>query len=491
MDQTDQLLHFSQSLCRHCRQGVPARVVARDGAVWMHKTCPEHGPQEVRISASAAWYRQTRRFQPKPSRQAEVRRSVDLGCPFDCGPCAAHTVDLAMPVITITSACNLDCPICYVHNKNDGAWHMSVDDFRATLAHIQTAKQAQGQHLDLLNLTGGEPLMHPRFLELAQIAKDLGIHRISACSNGLKLRDENLIRKLKELGVRVALSFDTFDPTVDIAMQGAPLLAAKLRCLDLLDAHGVDVTLIPVMTRGYNDKEIGRILDMAMARPSVRHIEVHTMTYTGQSGVSFDRAGRISADEVLFEMEAQTGWLRATDFVPSPWAHPLCYQIACVLLGDPASGDDGPPVPFTRFLDAQIFYDCLSENLYLEPGPTLERALREAIDRLWAEDPPEAAVILPRLKGLLTKIFPDGESLPAAERLRRAERQVKAIYLHSHMDEETFDMERVAACCDASCYPDGSRYPVCAYNVLYRDKDPAFVKDPAPWGARSGGWRAA
>jgi uncharacterized radical SAM superfamily Fe-S cluster-containing enzyme len=453
----------------------------RDGAAWLQKTCPEHGFQEVMVAASAAWYQRTRRFPLRPPRSTEIKRTVDLGCPFDCGPCTEHQVDLAMPVITITSACNLDCPICYVHNRNDGAWHMSLEDFVKTLGHIQSAK---GRQIDLLNLTGGEPLLHPRFLELARAAKDFGINRISACSNGLKLRDPALVQQLADLGVRVALSFDTFDASVDIAMQGVALLQAKMRCLDLLDRYGVDVTLIPVMTRGYNHTEIGRILQMAMDRRCVRHVEVHMITYTGQSGVSFDRSGRICMDEVLTEIELQTPWLRASDFVPSPWAHPLCYQICFLLLGE-----DGPPIPFTRFLDPQIFYDCLSENLYLEPSPLLEKSLREAIDRLWVEGGPEADQILDRLKRLLQDTFPSDKSMSYEARLRASEKHIKAIYLHSHMDEESMDLERLAACCDASCYPDGSRYPVCAYNVLYREKDPSFVKDPAPWGARSGGWK--
>ena len=43
------------------------------------------------------------------------------------------------------------------------------------------------------------------------------------------------------------------------------------------------------------------------------------------------------------------------------------------------------------------------------------------------------------------------------------------------MDEETFDVERVAQCCDSNCYPDGGTIPVCSYNVLYRDKEHQFM----------------
>ena len=115
-----------------------------------------------------------------------------------------------------------------------------------------------------------------------------GIHRITVCSNGIKLaKDEAFVEKLASYGARIALSFDTFDPHTDKLMQGAHLLDIKLETLRLLDKHGVDCTLIPVMTRGVNEHEVGKILEFGLARPSVRHIEVHTMTFTGQSGTSF------------------------------------------------------------------------------------------------------------------------------------------------------------------------------------------------------------
>mgnify|MGYP000497008099 FL=1 len=181
--------------------------------------------------------------------------------------------------------------------------------------------------------------------------------------------------------------------------------------------------------------------------------------------------------------ETSRGLLRPDDFVPSPCAHPLCYQIAYLLI-DP---DGGPPIPFTRFLPARELYAALSDRLYLEPSPRLEDALVRAIDRLWAEaDDADAEVqrTLRLLRGLV-----DTLALPREQALRASERAVKAIYVHSHMDEETFDVERAIDCCDSNCYADGRTVPVCNYNVLYRDKEARFTAAPARWGARAGGKR--
>jgi tetraether lipid synthase len=483
----DRLLHRTTSLCRACRNAVPADVVATaDGAVWMRKRCDEHGAQAVQLSTSAAWYEATRAIAQHRVGPRVNKRPIELGCPFDCGPCEAHGQKVRLPVVTITSACNLDCPICYVHNKNDDAYHMSRADFARILGHL---RDDHGGELDIVNITGGEPTLHPELLDFIAAAKAEGIHRVTVCSNGLKLvKDEALVAALAALDARVALSFDSFEDDADYALQGAHLVATKLRCLDLLERHGVATTLIPVMTRGVNDHEVGRLIAEGLARTNVRHLEIHTITYTGQGGRSFDRAGRISMLEVLERIEDTTGGLlRVDDFVPSPCAHPLCYQIAYLLV-DP---DGGPPIPFTRFMSRDDLYQALSDRLYMEPTPALEAVMHATIDRLWAEadGDPASERTLALLKQMLLAMFPSDRAITRHQAMAAGERAVKAVYVHSHRDEDTFDVERAMDCCDSNCYADGTTIPVCNSNVLFRDKEPRFNATPAAWNERRGGHR--
>lgn len=474
------VIHQTTSLCRVCKNGVAANVVADEAQhVWLVKVCAEHGEQSVRLSTDAAWYEATRSVTPHLRPLVGTQKEVHKGCPFDCGPCALHQQSIRLPVVTITSRCNLDCPKCYVHNKNESPFDMSLSDFDAVLGHL---KQQHGAELDIINLTGGEPTMHPQFVEFLKLCQRHGVHRVTVCSNGITLaRNEALVQELARYGARVALSFDSFDAHTDMTMNGAHLLELKLKCLRLLEKHNVDTTLIPVMAKGLNDAEIGKVIELGLGMKNVRHIEVHTITYTGQGGTDFPRAGRISMVEVMDAIAATSErQLLREDWVPSPHAHPLCYQVAYLLM--PPEG--GPGVSLARLIGRDAFYECLAERLYLEPSARLESMLRECIDQLWVEGLDSNAATLDLLKRLLSEMFPAEKALTAAESLRVAERYWKAIYIHSHMDEETFDNERIVQCCDSNCYPDGSSIPVCAYNVLYREKEESFMLKPLAWSER-------
>jgi uncharacterized radical SAM superfamily Fe-S cluster-containing enzyme len=160
--------------------------------------------------------------------------------------------------------------------------------------------------------------------------------------------------------------------------------------------------------------------------------------------------------------------------VPSPAAHPLCYLVTYVL-----KLDDERWLPFPRFMPGRELRELLAGMLYLEPTVAMEDKLADVINRLWAGDIDCAdhELVLARLRRLTGSVF--ARDLGAAERLRRAEASAKAIYIHAHMDEETFDTDRIRQCCVGIREPDGTNIPSCAYNTLYRDRDPRFAARPA------------
>jgi uncharacterized radical SAM superfamily Fe-S cluster-containing enzyme len=468
---TDALVHITTSLCAHCKQSLPAELWRSGGRIVLRKRCPVHGPQEALVAGDADWYARTMALGALLTPPGEERRPVAQGCPFDCGPCQVHQQRVHLPIVPITSACNLDCPICYTHNKNEGAYHMSEAELGAILVALRQAAPERR----IINLTGGEPTQHPQFERLVALCRQEGIQRITISTHGLRfLKDEWLLEELARLDARVILSFDSLSEQANAEMLGARLLASKLRVLELLGRYDIDTTLLPVVARGQNDHELGALVALALEREHVRSVELHTMTFTGQGGVGFDRAARLSPSDVLWELERQTaGVLRVSDFVPSPMAHPLCYQCTYLL-----RLDGGAWLPFPRFMEPADLRALLASGLYLEPGPEVELRLGDIINRLWTGEIAcaQAERVLAALKNLVGKVF--AADADPRQRLRRAERQTKAVYVHAHMDEETFDTDRIQQCCVGVRGAGGANIPSCAYNVLYRERDGRFMAEP-------------
>jgi uncharacterized radical SAM superfamily Fe-S cluster-containing enzyme len=474
---------MTKSLCAVCKEAVDAKVVVKDDAVFFDKFCPAHGKQECLVSSSAEWYFDALSFL-SPNAPPANRKPVSRGCPFDCGPCESHQQKVALPVVPITSACNLDCPICYTINKNDGAHQLSPDGLRRILDHLLE----EHDELDIINFTGGEPTLNPHLPEFLAMCREAGIRRLTISTNGLKLLDEAYVRKMAALDARIVLSLDTFRPEVDHALLGANTVAAKLKVLDLLEKHDVATTILPAVAKGLNDAEVGALLELVLTRPHVRSLELHTLTFTGQGGVGFDRSSRITIPDLhALLAQATGGGIAWKDFVPSPLAHPHCYSICYVLMLD-----GGGYVPFARLASRAVLYELLSDSLYIEPRERLEEVFRGILDDLWSEPDrvPESGRVLATIKRLLGELFPEGRApLSVLERQKIAERTTKAIYIHSHMDEESFDVARVMKCCVGVPGEDGSNIPTCSYNVLYREKDGRFA-DPAML-ARMGATRPA
>jgi len=462
---------MTKSLCSTCKRSVDAKILFRDDQVFFNKFCPEHGHQEVMVASSVAWYLDALSFiAPSTPPRGELR-PVQQGCPHDCGPCKSHQQKVYLPVIPITSACNLDCPICYTVNKNEGAHMLSKEHFAAMLRHLNQ----QHDELDIINFTGGEPTMHPEFFDLLRMARDAGVRRLTVSTNGLKLLKEEFVEQLAAVDARVVLSLDTYDSEVDQKMLGANTVRAKLQVLDLLRKHDVTTTILPAIAAGLNDKDVGPLFDEVLGRPNVCSLEMHTLTFTGQGGVGFDRSARITTPDLHRILEKHTGGrLVADDFVPSPLAHPHCYSIAYLLMLD-----GGGFVPYARFMGRARLFELLGDSLYMQPRERVEQVLLDCIDELWSSPDtlPESEAVLATLKRLIRDMFPPGRPLPMEERQKIAERASKAIYIHSHMDEESFDVARVMRCSVGVPEVDGSNIPTCSYNVLYRERDARFA-DP-------------
>ncbi|HEY3355882.1 MAG TPA: radical SAM protein [Polyangia bacterium] len=461
-------LGLTRGMCRECRTTCEARYVADEGGVWLERRCPTHGVGRALVAETLPWYLDAMR-QPGAARPPEHPRPRTTACPGSCGPCAFHGQRCQLPVFSITNACDLRCPICFTYNRPDQRWFMSAADFTRHLDYVLAATGG----VDLVNLTGGEPTTHPDLLALLALARRPGIGRVTVNSNGLRLaREPDLCRALADLGVYVILSLDTLDPATSVRMHGRDITTEKRRALDNLARAGVSTTLLMVLAADVNEGELGAVVDLAMTTDTVRSLTIQTMTYTGQGGGAFTPRRHIPVEGVERRLEEATaGRLARAAFVPLPTAHPLCYGVAYLLVDG-----DGGLCSFTDLLGRPALAAHLADGYLLHPTAALESELRDAIDRLWSEG--RGPALLAALKDLLRRLYPTGETLTVHERQRRAERAVKTVYVHAHMDEDTWEAGRAMRCPDQVPVDAERLVGACNYNLFYRQSDSRFWVAP-------------
>ncbi len=453
-----------QGMCRECRALVPARILEDDSAVYQERLCPKCGTNRARIADGVEWYlnRAATTVRCKPARLPGL--DVREGCPKDCGPCAFHANTGHLPVFSVTNACNLDCPICFTYNRPDRKYFMTREELRSLLDKLI----ARAGPFDLMNITGGEPTMHPQIVELLKECRRPEIGRVTMNSNGLRLAtDEDLCRALADLGAYVILSFDTFQTDRALKIYGKDVLSLKHRALKNLQRFGIGTTMLNVMIRGVNEDEIGQVIELARAHPVVRSVTIQTMTFTGKGGKNFKPRETMPLDGAAKAIESATrGAMREAHFFPHAGAHPLCYSVAYYLK------DNGAYRSLTDFLTVEELRQMLGHGYLLQPEDDGQEVFRAAIDRLWVAG--DDTKLLPSIRGLVERMYPPGKSLTRAARQAVAEESLLAVYIHSHMDEDTLDLARLVACPDQVPDPEGRLIPACAYNLFYRQKDPRF-----------------
>ncbi|NNE20270.1 MAG: radical SAM protein, partial [Myxococcales bacterium] len=156
-------------------------------------------------------------------------------------------------LLELTYACNLDCTFCYNDLARVGQ-PLSLDQYRQLLDDLA--------ELGLLNLTlsGGEPLAHPRFFDIARHARSLGFV-IRLKTNGHAVRHamaERIRNEVDPFIIEVSVhgaSPETHDRQTRVA-GSFERLVANIRTMKSL---GLRVKANSVLTR-WNEHEVEGML---------------------------------------------------------------------------------------------------------------------------------------------------------------------------------------------------------------------------------------
>jgi len=490
------------SLCSRCGAVIPAKIIIEEGAVYLLKRCQEHGEHRELLEEDAEWYLNRGRYE-KPGTRSETQTEIGRGCPHDCGLCPDHEQHTCIGLVEVTDRCDLGCPVCYA---NAGKWgqppilagedsfpngeaqnwrqrkwgqppilagedslpsgeaqNWRQSPFSEGFLDLPTIErmldvylQSESGEAEILQISGGEPTLHPQILDIIRLAKGKGFRFVMLNTNGLRIAEDPAFAKaLHEFygGFEVYLQFDGFTPKAYESLRGRDLSAVKGQAVRNLAEAGVPMTLVTTVHPTANGGELGRIIQFGLDTPFIRGINFQPVARFGRSP---DDAGGVTLTGILHRIERQTkGMVRVSDFIPLP-----CNvdRVAISYL----YREKDTFIPVMRNAKIRDYLPLIKNTLLFDARDILSQTAAGLLKGQY----------LCECLGFLKDFLP---LAPLGKNLRLEDGKVKynientfRLSVTSFIDRYNFELRALKKECVHILTPDLRKIPFSAYNLFYR-----------------------
>ena len=439
------------SICTTCYRRVDAKIVFEGGKVFMLKRCPEHGFERVLMADDIDYYRRCREvFIKPPEMPAHYNTPVKYGCPYDCGLCPDHEQHSCLSLIEICDACNLSCPICYAESGPHRTTYRTMEEIEAMLDAV-VSNEIQP---DIVQISGGEPTIHPEFFAVLDAAKRRPIKHLMVNTNGIRIAQEDgfaerLATYMPEF--ELYLQFDSLQRDPLMQLRGADLRNIREKALEKLNRLNISTTLVVTVERGVNDEEMGAIVEFALQQPCVRGVTFQPVQQAGRLQGYDPAVHRLTLSEVRRRILEQTSVFRPEDLIPVP-CHPDSLAMAY------AMKLEGKVVPLTGMIEPDVLINGGRNTIIYER----DEAVRGQIFKLFSTNhSPQSQANT--LRELLC-------CLPQVQAPQLGYNNLFRILIVAFIDAQSFDLRSIKKTCVHIAHPDGKRLiPFDTYNMFYRD----------------------
>ena len=438
------------SICSTCYRKVEAKTVFQDDKVYLLKRCPQHGAERILIADDIDYYRRCREVFIKPPEMPLVYNTpVKWGCPYDCGLCTDHEQHSCLTLVEVCDYCNLRCPVCYAVSGPER------QQFR-TLPQIEKMLDAvvrNEDHPDVVQLSGGEPTMHPDFFTIVEMAKARPIKHLMVNTNGVRIaQEEDFVKRLADYkeDFEVYLQFDSFERDPLMELRGADLRRIRLDALERLNRHNISTNLVVTLKKGLNDHEMGKTIDFALQQPCVRGVTFQPIQDAGRLENFNPATDRLTLTEVRRKILEQSSVFRPEDIIPVP-CHPDSIAMAYALKLY------GKVTPLTSMIPPEVLINGAANTVLYEQDP----AVRTNLFKLFATNhsPRSGAGTLRELLCCLPKVL-------VAQDITYE--NIFRVIIMQFIDAHSFDVRSVKKTCVHIVHPDGRLIPFDTYNLFYR-----------------------
>ena len=457
----ERLLKRTRSRCPVCHVPCPAEVWLAGGApakVFLRRRCAEHGEASVCIASDARFYwlacgkPENAELSRRPNHSAV--ETATLGKQACCAAtgCAGGTLgrnadgrgdgpfeklSTCLALIEIVHSCNLSCPTCYADSPNGVGAQVVAVPLEELKKRIQGVIQRKGG-IEILQLSGGEPTLHPHFFELVEWAQQHPeIDYLLVNTNGVRIATDEDFRRQLALAARrgrlqLYLQFDGVQQEAQRFLRGADLRLVRLRTIERCAEMNLPLTLAMTVTP-LNLGWLWNAIEFGLQYSHIRGICFQPMFRSGRLP-SVQAGNRLNtADIIVAAVEQSKGRLRFEDFTPLPCGDPNCATIGYLLRAN------GRTYSVSDFIDFTKVQGFLRDKV---------RYKLEDLVRCGCESQP---------LGDLLKQFEMNES------------NTFRLLIKPFMDAWTWDEDRIDRCCTHVIRPDGKLDSFCRYYSVFYD----------------------
>ena len=501
-----------ETLCPECSCLILGRYFVRAGAVWMEKTCPQHGYFRDKINSDVKLYLKGTRSGYQDERGVyEPQVDGAHHCPTDCGLCNQHHSASCLAQIDLTNRCNLTCPVCFASANQAG--YLAEPTYEMVVEYLRSLRGQHPYPATAIQFTGGEPTLHPDFHRIVRTAVEMGFSHVQIATNGLKIAEREFAERAAEAGLHTLyLQFDGLDDGNYRKLRGRPLLETKLQAIENCRATGMKICFVPTIVKTVNDDQVAKIFRFAVENADVvSAISYQPVSFTGRISHQELSQKRYTLGDLAYDLAACSGADVHKHFFPLNFMTPLA-RIMQTLDGKPkirpschsdcAFGSyffvtpDKQAIPVPKLFDMvklmDGFNDLAARIERANPkskmqGPAASLPMANWKDKLdivltflrsyrWTERDFRITpfTFIHALRGLTNKHV--GRGRPG----QKTYRTLMAAGMH-FMDRYNYDTERIKRCVILYSTPDGM-YPFCTINggPTYRPYLEKMIARPLP-----------
>ncbi|HEX9759408.1 MAG TPA: radical SAM protein, partial [Candidatus Acidoferrales bacterium] len=189
----------------------------------------------------------------------------------------------AVLTVDLTNRCNMMCDPCFMDANQVGYVHeLSWEEITEILDNairIKPRRQMSVQY------SGGEPTMHPNFIDAVRYSRKVGYNSVQAATNGIEFaKSKEFCRKAFEAGLRYAyLQFDGIGNDANSHRQVGNLFDVKLRAIENMHEAGIEIVLVTTIVNSVNNDQVGPIVRFAMDNPKkISFVSFQPVSFTGR-----------------------------------------------------------------------------------------------------------------------------------------------------------------------------------------------------------------